>query len=304
VPVIELVELSREVGEVQRLIDQMVDARLLVVQTLEGGKDPPSRSSTSRWSRAGRPCGAGSTRTRTTPRWSISCGSRRASGKGKGYDQGLLWRGDSAAEARKFRMRYKGPLSDVERGFLDAVIYYDTAQARRRRTAIIAGFTTLSMIVVAAMILLVIVQKSRTAAKENERRALDQQHLAEERLDQTEKANAAREAAQIAQQTAEHATAVVTEQKAVVDTELLKSKEDLIKERDAATDSAQEATRARFRAEENEKLADHSRKEALAAQDDTARANKELQQALDKERDRVLFLENTIGSKPVSDLKK
>ena len=28
----------REIGEVQRLIDQMVDARLLVVQTMEGGK--------------------------------------------------------------------------------------------------------------------------------------------------------------------------------------------------------------------------------------------------------------------------
>ena len=38
VPIEELRELSREVGEVQRLVDQMVDARLLVVQTLEGGK--------------------------------------------------------------------------------------------------------------------------------------------------------------------------------------------------------------------------------------------------------------------------
>src|SRR5262249_7062594 len=38
VPMAELRELSREVGEVQRLVDQMVDARLLVVQTLEGGK--------------------------------------------------------------------------------------------------------------------------------------------------------------------------------------------------------------------------------------------------------------------------
>ena len=38
VPIAELRELSREVGEVQRLVDQMVDARLLVVQTLEGGK--------------------------------------------------------------------------------------------------------------------------------------------------------------------------------------------------------------------------------------------------------------------------
>jgi hypothetical protein len=38
VPIDELKELSREVGEVQSLIDQMVDARLLVVQTMEGGK--------------------------------------------------------------------------------------------------------------------------------------------------------------------------------------------------------------------------------------------------------------------------
>ena len=38
VPLDELRELSREHGEVQRLVDQMVDARLLVVQTMEGGK--------------------------------------------------------------------------------------------------------------------------------------------------------------------------------------------------------------------------------------------------------------------------
>ncbi|HEY0251125.1 MAG TPA: serine/threonine-protein kinase, partial [Kofleriaceae bacterium] len=38
VPMADLSELSREVGEVQRLVEQMVDARLLVVQNIEGGK--------------------------------------------------------------------------------------------------------------------------------------------------------------------------------------------------------------------------------------------------------------------------
>ncbi len=84
VPMDELRELSREVGEVQRLVDHMVDARLLVIQTVEGARVRPSRSCTSRRSMAGRRCGAGSTRPRKTRRWSISCGPRRASGRRRG----------------------------------------------------------------------------------------------------------------------------------------------------------------------------------------------------------------------------
>jgi len=88
----------------------------------------------------------------------------------------------------------------------------------------------------------------------------------------------------------------------VVDTELNKSKEDLIKERDTATANALAAERAQRRAEANERTAQTAQKAALTAQDETARAYRELQKALDKEHQRVVDLENSLGSKPVPEL--
>ncbi|HEX3480331.1 MAG TPA: protein kinase [Kofleriaceae bacterium] len=304
VPVAELRELSREVGEVQRLIDQMVDARLLVVQNLEGGKGSTveivHESLVSGWPALRRWLDENQDDAALVDQLRVAARQWQA----KKFDVGLLWRGDSAAEARKFRARYKGPLSEVERGFLDAVIHYDAAQARRRRTAIIAGFSTLSAVVVAMMILLVVVQKSRSAAKEKEADAIAARQTAEQRLDQKEKADRAREAAQAAQKQAEQEKQVITEQKAVVDVELNKSKEDLIKERDAAKESELEAQHAKRRAEDNEKTAQRAQKEATSAQDETARANRELQRLYDKEHKRVIELENSIGSKPINDLRK
>jgi serine/threonine protein kinase len=304
VPVADLRELSREVGEVQRLIDQMVDARLLVVQVLEGGKGSTveivHESLVQGWP--------------TLRRWldenqddaglldQLRVAARQW--QGKNFDPGVLWRGDSASEARKFRTRYKGPLSEVERGFLDAVIHHEAAQARRKRTAIIAGFTTLSTIVIATMILLVIVQKSRTAAKENEAKAVAAQREAVERLAETEKAQRAELAALTKQQAAEQKVDVVTQKVVVVSGELSKTKEQLIEERDRANASAEAAKVAARRAEDNERKAHSAEDVALAAREDTARANRELQKALDKEHSRVIELENAIGSKPISDLKK
>src|SRR5215468_1557060 len=167
----------------------MVDARLLVVQNLEGGKGSTveivHESLVSGWPTLRRWLDENQDDAALVDQLRVAARQWQA----KKFDVGLLWRGDSAAEARKFRARYKGPLSDVERGFLDAVIHYDAAQARRRRTAIIAGFTTLSAVVVAMMVLLVVVQKSRTAAKDKEAEANAARQVAEERYTQKVKAD-------------------------------------------------------------------------------------------------------------------
>ncbi|HEX2689653.1 MAG TPA: protein kinase, partial [Kofleriaceae bacterium] len=146
VPVAELRELSREAGLVQRLIDQMVDARLLVVQTLEGGKGSTAEiiheSLIQGWPTLRRWLDENQDDAELVEQLRVAAHQWHH----KGYDTGLLWRGAAADEANKLRARYKGPLSDIERGFLDAVIGHATAQARRRRAAIVGGFIALSLI--------------------------------------------------------------------------------------------------------------------------------------------------------------
>jgi hypothetical protein len=304
VPVAELRELSREVGEVQRLIDQMVDARLLVVQNLEGGKGSTveivHESLVSGWPSLRRWLDENQDDAALVDQLRVAARQWQA----KKFDVGLLWRGDSAAEARKFRTRYKGPLSDVERGFLDAVIHYDAAQARRRRTAIIAGFSTLSAVVVAMMILLVVVQKSRTAAKEKEADAIAARQTAEERFEQKIKADEAKAKADAARTAAEKREGVANVKLGESEEELRQKNIQLTDERDRANDNATLAEKARTLAESNERKAKKAEEDALTARDESMRANRRLQEALDKERKRIEDLENQSGSKPVPNLPK
>ena len=107
----ELRELSREVGEVQRLVDQMVDARLLVVQTLEGGKGSTveivHESLIVNWPMLRR--WLDETQEDAALIDQLRTAARQWNAKGRSPD--LLWRGDTADEAKKFKKRYKGPLS-------------------------------------------------------------------------------------------------------------------------------------------------------------------------------------------------
>jgi hypothetical protein len=303
VPISELRELSREVGEIQRLIDQMVDARLLVVQTLEGGKGSTVEivheslvqgwPTLRRWLDENQDDAALVDQLRVAARqW-----------QQKGFDAGLLWRGDSASEAKKFRVRYKGPLSDVERGFLDAVVSFEAAQIRRRRVAVIGGFTALSAIVIATMILLVIIQKSRTEARENFSQAERARVEATQALAQKEQKERERDKA-------EADKARIAKEKGVVDQQLGQSREDLeranrdlIVERDNATESAKAAQRAQIKAEESAKLAAESKNEALVQRDIAVRATAATEAAYQKEHDRAERLEKEIG-KTITVLRK
>jgi len=303
VPIAELLELSREAGEIQRLIDQMVDARLLVVQTLEGGKGSTVEivheslvhgwPTLRRWLDENQDDAALVDQLRVAARqWHQ-----------KGQDAGLLWRGESADEAKKFRKRYKGPLSDIERGFLDAVVSFEISQARRRRVVIVGAFTVLSLIVVATMVLLVIIQQSRAEAKGNLAKAEVAQQDAENQLQIAKKRERERDSAEAAKKR-------IAADKVVVDQKLDQSQEDLkvtnaelVKALDVATESAEQAKRAQRRAEDNARIAERAQGEAVVAKDDTARANRELQKALRAEQARVKELEDSIGSKPIDNLK-
>jgi hypothetical protein len=304
VPISELLELSREVGEIQRLINQMVDARLLVVQTIEGGKGSTveivHESLLQGWPALRRWLDENQDDAALVDQLRIAARQWQQ----KGFDVGLLWRGESANEAKKFRTRYKGPLSDVERGFLDAVISHEIAQVRRRRIAVIGGFAALGAIVIAAMVALVIIQKSRAEAKDN---------LARAEISQKEAETAQQEAQHqlvIAQKNlkdriaAETKTAQVTEEKHEVDQELNKSKEDLIKERDNATDSAKQAQAAQLRAEASARAAEKAEAEAKASREVALKAEDKARKLYEKEHDRAERLNQQLGSTAIDTLKK
>ena len=304
VPVAELLELSRETGEVQRLLDQMVDARLLVVQTPEGGKGSTAEiiheSLIQGWPTLRRWLEENQDDAELVDQLRIAAHQWHH----KGYDAGVLWRDDAAVEANKLRDRYTGPLSAIERGFLDAVVGHAAARVRRRRVAIIGGFATLSLIVVATMGLLVIIQQSGELAQHNEHKAEIAQRVAETAEQDARRQRDEAERNLQERIAAEQRTTVIAAAKSQVDAELMKSKEELIVERDNATASAEEAVRARQRAEASARSAARAKGEALDAQAETSRANRELATALDNERSRVRQLIDNLGSMPITALKR
>ncbi len=309
VPLTELRELSREVGEVQRLVDQMVDARLLVVQTLEGGKGstveivheslvqgwPMLR----RWLDENQDDAAFVDQLRTAARqWHT---------KGRTVD--LLWRGETADEAKKFKARYKGSLSDAERGFLAEVVEYDLAVKRRKRTAVIGGFIGLGVLVVAAMVALVIIQKSRSEANHQAQIAKVNEQQAKDQLEETKREEAKRIAAEQAQKQIEVQKKQVEVDKAKVDTQLVVADKDLAQKNkelleslDKEKASAEVARAAERLATENATKAAKAQKEAEAAMVMAEQAKKEAQAAYQKEHDRAERMQAQVG-KTIDELK-
>jgi len=310
VPMSELLELSREVGEVQRLVDEMVNARLLVVQVLDGGKGstveivheslvqgwPMLR----RWLDENQDDAALVDQLRTAARqW-----------QSKNLDPGLLWRGEIADEAKKFRKRYKGPLSDVERAFLDAVVEMEQAAIRKRRVMVVGGFAGLGALVLAAMVALVVIQKSRSEAKTQEKKAVAAQHEAERQLSEVQKKERERQLAEAQRIKAEEDKKRVALAKAVTDSQLEESKEKLqetiqelklaLDETTVAKDAAEKSKR---RAEVAADEAKRSQAEAVTAKNEAEKARAEAERLYKEQYERAERIKAQAGSTIVDDLK-
>jgi len=149
VPLAELRSLSREGGDVQWLIEQMVDARLLVVQTLERGKGTTVEivheslihgwPALQRWLDEHQDDAAFVDQLRTAAhQWDA-----------KNRDRGVLWRGDALAEYKHWRRRHAVSLTPLEAAF-GAASVADAARRRWIRRGIVAlAFVTIAVFVVA-----------------------------------------------------------------------------------------------------------------------------------------------------------
>jgi hypothetical protein len=302
VPIEELKELSREVGEVQSLIAQMVDARLLVVQTMEGGKSTVEivhESLINNWP--------------TLRRWleetqedaaiidALRQAARQWNAKGRSPD--LLWRGDTAEEAKKFRRRHKGALPDIEQAFLDEIIAYESAVARRKRVAIIGAFVGLGALVIAAMVALVVIQKSRTQAKQQALIAEAKSKEAEDNLAAMKRKETERQKAEAEKQKAEQKVQVQEVKLDAAQEDLAKKNQELEAALADSQKNEAEAKRAELRARAAQESAERAQGEAVAAKDQVAIQKMQVELLLKQEQERVKRLQSQIGSPIVDDLK-
>jgi len=278
VPLAELRELSREVGEVQRSIDQLVDARLLVVQTLEGAQGTTVEivheslvhgwPTLRRWLDENQDDVALVDQLRTAARQWAS----------KRRDPGLLWRGETAAEAKRFRLRYQGPRSDVERELLESVDRQEQAAQRRRRALAIGGITLLSLVVIAAVSLAVVFQ-SASAREQQQNAEINKQKLyAEEQLQLATEREHARLKAEAAKQILDEKLGVADQQLRERARELASANIQLEVALHQSQQNEAEATQAKRRAERTAAEAQHVAKVAEAARDQAVRQREEVEE--------------------------
>ncbi len=171
VDVSELTELSSTTGDVRRLVDHLVQARLLVVQTRGEAEGPAVElvheslirgwPRLRRWLDESKEDSAFLEQLRNAARqW-----------QSRGQPQGLLWRGDTMQEARLWHRRYQGDLSRLEARYLDAVFALAARATRRRRAVVIGIIAFLILLVVAAGFALISVRRAEQTARKNETQA-------------------------------------------------------------------------------------------------------------------------------------
>ncbi|MBL8784665.1 MAG: protein kinase, partial [Deltaproteobacteria bacterium] len=190
-------------NDVQSLIDTLVAARLLVVQTVGGGVATVEIVHESlihgwpqltRWLDEGQEDSAFLEQMRNAARqW-----------KAKNKDTGLLWRGEMVEEAKRFVRRYRGNLPEHEAAFLKAVIDNSNRAARIKKTLYIVAAVVVLAMLAAAAVALVVINESREETRLKAIAALEAEKKATVAAAEAEKQ---KESAEVAKEAAEKALA-------------------------------------------------------------------------------------------------
>jgi serine/threonine protein kinase len=299
----ELRELSKDANEIQLLIDHLVQARLLVVQTGGGSNGATveivheslihSWPTLKRWLDEGQEDSAFLEQLRNAARqWQAN-----------GRDSDLLWRGEVVEEAQRFDRRNQSELPEVQRAFLNAVFAQAAKSTRRKRVLVAVGTAFLLLLVAASAVALVVI---RNAQKEAEKQAVvarvaETQAREAEGVARKAEAEAIQRLAEVqakelerqrAQQEAEAANAQV----ALTNSELQDKNQELLL-------ALRKAKFASWRAKTEKKNAEQNAVAARQAQQEAIRAAKQLQDLLSREQERVQRLQTQLGSPVIDDLK-
>jgi serine/threonine protein kinase len=302
----ELSELAPAAGEIQRLVDRLVSARLLVVSsTGEGGVGSTtveivheslihSWPALRRWLEETSEDSAFIDLLRTASKqWN-----------GRGRPVGLLWRGSEADDVRIWAKRGRmNLLNDVQRAFVEAVIVEASRAARRRSVITIVVVAALSLMLVFAVAALLKIRASEQRAGEEAVAARRAEGEAKAALATAQDKERQRIAAETAKSRAEGAQHVAESDRDQAYRDL-EAKNNLLQ--DALTRATEEETKAKDEKLRAEAAAEAARAAEAAAQTAQAEANlakQEAEQLYNLEKDRRQKLEEQLGSPMVDTLK-
>jgi hypothetical protein len=311
--VVELDELyaASDRGQVARVLDQLVSARLVVVQKRAGGGGTAElvhESLIERWP--------------TLRRWidedhedaaftaQLAGAAKQWDSRGRSVD--LLWRGDAADELRRWLAARPRELSPRDRAFADAVVELRGRGARRRRRAVIAGFVGLGAVAAGAVVALLQINAARDEALRNAQTADKNAHMAEHNaqtadknaqlwreaasaLDAEERAKALAEARSAdAERGMADATARAEHDKQLAESAVKEKESQVVESREALQQKNQQLEAALRDQRAATERAEHATADAQKAQADAQRAAAEaertkvdLQKALEKEKKRA-----------------
>jgi serine/threonine protein kinase len=292
----ELRQIANNSPELEGLLNELVESRLLVVQT-GGGSGGATveivhESLIEAWL--------------TLRRWleeshedSMFLEQLRAAARQwetKRRDPGLLWGGEMAEELERFQRRYKRELPDVTKDFIKAVAKARHRRAHAKRRWTIAGAVILVGLLAASSVALVVVSEARRGAESNAREAHlakgeAQRRLAEvqEKERQRLEAEAQEKAATARAAEADKTVALTSEELARKNAELVVALEDTENQRKMATEA--------------QKIAEEKEQEARKAEERAEKSAAELESLLKKERQRSERLSKQIGSSVVEVLR-
>jgi serine/threonine protein kinase len=285
----EIAAQPAERAELVQLVDRLVHARLLVVQTGAGEGAAPTVEIVHeslihtwplllRWLDESHEDTVFLTQLRQAARqWET-----------RGRPAGMLWRGEAADQARRWMRHYRGALTPLQQEFLQTAFDLEDRANRRRQLAVTGAIVLLLCLLAAAGVALLLIRDAQKEAVAQAAAAQKAETQVREQLERVQAEERARRQAEERERKAREAAEAAGVQVEHSNAELARKNQELV-------DALAHANEARQRADANAAAAEQARAETL-------RANERLQFLLDRERERVRRLENQGGASMAHDV--
>ncbi len=299
----ELCALSPEPEKVQRLIDRLVGARLLVVQTgseSEGATVEIVHESLihswpllRRWLDEHEEDAAFLEQLRTAAKqWAA-----------RKRPQGLLWRGETLEEARRWHRRYQGLLTPLQREYLQVAFALADRAVRVKRLVMAGIMGFLVLLVAASTVALVRIRRAEKDAQQQATAARAAALQVREQLDLVQAKEREKKAAMAKKEAAEAEASRANEEVDTKEAALAQANERLraaLAEAEQARARAEnESGRAHGALGEAERAKAHAEGESTRARMATEaerQARAEVERLLQRERERAERLERKLGT--------